>query len=155
MHSTQVVLNLPGVIWCSGRRLPGCEKSTRRGAVASRQISTQSTGSPTHALGTLCWLRGPKMTSPPCGLEHIADTDILSFIFLRPPLALVCSKRTEHPAYFSWGVSADWRRCRALTVLQRLGLASRSRSRGLCPASTGAIYSQLQHCWPALCMNNL
>ena len=66
---TRAVLNLPAVVWCSGRRWPGYKKSTRRGAAPSRQIRTHSSGSGTRALGTLCWLRGLKMTSPPCGLE--------------------------------------------------------------------------------------
>ena len=67
---TRAVLNLPAVVWCSGRRWPGYKKSTRRGAAPSRQIRTHSSGSGTRALGTLCWLRGLKMTSPPCGLER-------------------------------------------------------------------------------------
>ena len=74
----------------------------------------------------------------------IADTDMLSFICDLLSLWYVPREPSTLPVSLGKGVSRDWR-CRALTVLQRLGLASRSRSRGFYPASTGEIHSQLQH----------
>ena len=77
------LLNLSVVVGYSGRRWPGCKKSTQRDLASSVQIRTLCTGFPTHALGTLCWLRGPRMTSPACGLEcHRRHWH--PFIHLRP-----------------------------------------------------------------------